>query len=82
MPLYERFMARQPIFDERLKVFAYELLFRGAGPQNVFQPRKEPSSSATVDSATLFDLQTLTGHAKAFINVDKVAILRGADGMV
>ena len=75
--MYERFIARQPIFDERLKVFAYELLFR-AGPQNIFQPRKEASSSVIVDSATLFDLQTLTGHAKAFINVDESAILRGA----
>lgn len=77
MPLYERFIARQPIFDERLKVFAYELLFR-AGPQNVFQPRKEASSSVIVDSSTLFDLQTLTGHARAFINVDEAALLRGA----
>ncbi len=75
--MYERFIARQPIFDERQKVFAYELLFR-AGPQNIFQPRKEASSSVIVDSATLFDLQTLTGHAKAFINVDEAAILRGA----
>lgn len=75
--MYERFIARQPIFDERLKVFAYELLFR-AGPQNVFQPRKEASSSVIVDSATLFDLQTLTGHAKAFINADESALLRGA----
>jgi c-di-GMP-related signal transduction protein len=75
--LYERFIARQPIFDERLKVFAYELLFR-AGPQNIFQPRKDASSSVIVDSATLFDLQTLTGHAKAFINVDEGALLRGA----
>lgn len=75
--MYERFIARQPIFDERLKVFAYELLFR-AGPQNVFQPRKEASSSVIVDSATLFDLQALTGHAKAFINVDESALLSGA----
>lgn len=75
--MYERFIARQPIFDDRLKVFAYELLFR-AGPQNVFQPRKEASSSVIADSATLFDLQTLTGHAKAFINVDEGALLSGA----
>ncbi len=75
--MYERFIARQPIFDERLKIFAYELLFR-AGPQNIFQARKDASSSVIVDSATLFDLQTLTGHAKAFINVDEAAILNGA----
>jgi c-di-GMP-related signal transduction protein len=40
--------------------------------------RKDASSSVIVDSATLFDLQTLTGHAKAFINVDEAAILNGA----
>ena len=75
--VYERFIARQPIFDHRLKVFAYELLFRG-GPQNVFQPRKEASTSVIVDSTMLFDLQTLTGHAKAFINADQEALLQGA----
>jgi c-di-GMP-related signal transduction protein len=75
--LYERFVARQPIFDERLKVFAYELLFR-AGPQNIFQPRKDASSRVIADSATLFDLQTLAGNAKAFMNVDDAAILSGA----
>src|SRR5581483_9762966 len=76
--LYERFVARQPIFDANLKVFAYELLFR-AGHRNVFEPRAEASSSVIVDSATLFDLQTLTGpSAKAFVNADEAALLRGA----
>jgi c-di-GMP-related signal transduction protein len=76
--MHERFIARQPIFDQRLKVFAYELLFR-AGPQNIFQPRQEASSSVIADSATLYDLQTLIGpSAKAFINADQPALLRGA----
>lgn len=75
--MYERFIARQPIFDQRLRVFAYELLFRG-GPQNVFQPRKDASSSVIVDSTTLFDLETLTGPAKAFVNADETALLQGA----
>ena len=75
--MYERFIARQPIFDQRLKIFAYELLFR-AGPENVFRPRKDASSSVIVDSTMLFDLQTLTGHAKAFINADQSALLQGA----
>jgi EAL and modified HD-GYP domain-containing signal transduction protein len=78
MHLLERFIARQPIFDQRLKVFGYELLFR-AGPENVFQPRKEASTSVIADSVALFDLQTLTGpNAKAFINADQAALLRGA----
>lgn len=75
--MYEKFIARQPIFDEKLKLFAYELLFR-AGEQNVFQPRQEASSSVIVDSMMLFDLQQLTGHAKAFINLDQSALQRGA----
>ncbi len=75
--MYERFIARQPIFDQRSKVFAYELLFRG-GPQNVFQARKDASNSVIVDSMMLFDLQSLIGNAKAFINVDQAALLSGA----
>jgi c-di-GMP-related signal transduction protein len=75
--VYEKFIARQPIFDEKLKLFAYELLFR-ANSQNVFQPRKEASSSVIVDSLMLFDLPTLIGSAKAFINLDESALLRGA----
>lgn len=75
--MYEKFIARQPIFDDKLKLFAYELLFR-AGSQNVFQPRKEASSSMIVDSVMLFDLPTLVGNAKAFINLDEASLRRGA----
>lgn len=70
-------MARQPIFDKRLHVFAYELLFRG-GPQNFFQPHPNAASSVIADSITLFDLQMLTGKARAFINVDELALRLGA----
>ncbi|HTZ33168.1 MAG TPA: HDOD domain-containing protein, partial [Methylomirabilota bacterium] len=71
----EKFIARQPIFDKRLRVFAYELLFRG-GPQNYFikPSRNAAASSVIADSITLFDLNTLTGNALAFINVDELAL--------
>ena len=75
--MHERYIARQPIFDLRTKLFGYELLFRN-GPQNVFSPAKEASSRTIVDSTMLFDLETLTGNAKAFINVDRNALLNGA----
>jgi len=75
--VYEKFIARQAIFDAKLKLFAYELLFR-ATEKNVFQPRPEASSAVIVDSVTLFDLQALLGHAKAFINLDQAALQRGA----
>ena len=64
-----KFIARQPIFDEKLEVFAYELLFR-SGPENFFKPQKEACSSVIVDSTMLFDLQALSGNAQAFINLD------------
>ncbi len=75
--MHERFIARQPIFDKRLRVYAYELLFRG-GPQNYFQPSRNAASSVIADSMTLFDLQNLTGNARAFVNADELALRLGA----
>jgi len=75
--MHETFIARQPILDTRLQVFAYELLFRG-GPQNSFQPFANAASSVIADSITLFDLEMLTGHARAFVNVDEMALRLGA----
>ncbi len=73
----EKFIARQPILDDRLRIFAYELLFRG-GPQNVFQPSANASASVIADSITLFDLDMLTGRARAFVNLDEMALRLGA----
>jgi len=75
--VHERFIARQPIFDKRLRVFAYELLYRG-GPQNFFQAGRNPSSREIADAITLHDLQMLTGSARAFVNVDELALRLGA----
>jgi c-di-GMP-related signal transduction protein len=75
--MLEKYIARQPILDTKLRVFAYELLFR-SGPNNVYQPYANASSSVIADSITLFDLEMLTGHARAFINVDEVALRLGA----
>jgi len=74
--MLEKFIARQPIFDDKLKLFAYELLFRSSS-ENVFRPYKAASDSLIVDSTSLFGLQALTGHAKAFINLDLFALQRG-----
>ena len=74
--MHEKFIARQPIFDDKLKLFGYELLFRSSS-ENVFRPQKAASDSLIVDSTSLFGLQSLTGHAKAFINLDLVALQRG-----
>jgi len=73
----DRFMARQPIFDSRLKVFGYELLFR-AGPENFFRPGQSPADEVIVNSMMLHDVKQLVGNALAFINVDAAALLREA----
>jgi len=73
----DNFIARQPILDSQMRIFAYELLFRG-GPLNAFQPYADTSSGVIADSITLMDLQLLTGDALAFVNVDEVALRRGA----
>src|SRR6266404_1159885 len=73
----DRFMARQPIFDSRLKVFGYELLFR-AGPENSFRPGQSPADEVIVNSMMLHDVKQLVGNALAFINVDAAALLREA----
>ena len=75
--MYEKFIARQPIFGEKLKLFAYELLFRSS-PENCFRSQKEASHSVIVDSTMLFDLHMLTGNAKAFVNLDLSALRSGA----
>jgi c-di-GMP-related signal transduction protein len=74
-----KFIARQPILDLEMRVFAYELLFRG-GPKNAFLPLADASSSSNViaDSISLSDLQMLTGDALAFVNVDQMALRLGA----
>jgi c-di-GMP-related signal transduction protein len=71
------FMARQPIFDTHLRVYGYELLFRG-GSQNFFQSVPDASSRLIADSVTLFDLQNLAGNARAFVNVDESALRLGS----
>ena len=73
----DRFIARQPIFDSRLKVFAYELLFR-SGPENFFRPGLARADDVIVNSTMLLDMQQLVGNTLAFINVDAAALMREA----
>jgi c-di-GMP-related signal transduction protein len=75
--MHERFIARQPIFDTRLRVYAYELLFR-RGAQNFFQPPTGTSSSVIAESIGVSDLLTLIGSARAFMNADELALRLGA----
>jgi len=63
------FVARQPIFDRRLNVYAYELLFR-VGLENVFVDTDgdKATSSVITNSFLVIGLESLTRGRKAFIN--------------
>ncbi len=72
-----RFVARQPIFDCRKNIFAYELLFRSS-LDNFFlsQQPDNASSSVMVDSFLLFGMQSLTGGRKAFMNFTRNLLMQ------
>ena len=64
------FVARQPIFDQQQKVYAYELLFRSS-LANVFTHADPDQASSTVMSNSFFmmGIDTVTGGKKAFLNL-------------
>lgn len=72
----EHFIARQPIFDTKGRVFAYELLFR-SGLHNYFDCDDQDRAAASViaNSNLLFDLSEMTGKTKAFINCTRKVLL-------
>jgi EAL and modified HD-GYP domain-containing signal transduction protein len=72
------FVARQPIFNRKLEVFAYELLFRSSGVENFFPggDSNRAASSVISNSAFLFGLETLTAGKRGFINVTRDVLLK------
>jgi EAL and modified HD-GYP domain-containing signal transduction protein len=72
----EHFIARQPIFDRELRVFAYELLFR-SGFDNFYDALDgdQASSDVLTTSFMLVGLEELTSGKKASINFTRRLIL-------
>jgi EAL and modified HD-GYP domain-containing signal transduction protein len=72
----EHFIARQPIFDTKGRVYAYELLFR-SGLHNYFDSDDQDHAAASViaNSNLLFNLTEMTGSTKAFINCTRRVLL-------
>ena len=68
----ERFLARHPIFLPNGQLYAYELLFR-SGPENCFEHYDGDQATAEVlhTSLNLFDLQSVAGGRKTFINMTR-----------
>jgi EAL and modified HD-GYP domain-containing signal transduction protein len=74
----QAFMARQPIFDDQLKVYAYELLSR-SGMNNFFDgdDLDKAASKVISDSSMLLDFNTLTSGKRAFLNVTRDVLIEG-----
>jgi c-di-GMP-related signal transduction protein len=70
------FVARQPIFDARLKLFGYELLFR-ASRENRFssEDQEQASLSVIANSFFVFGIGTLAGDTRAFINFTRETLV-------
>jgi EAL and modified HD-GYP domain-containing signal transduction protein len=62
-----RYMARQPILNQRGLVHGYELLFR-SGPNAFFQGDGDLATRTMLDNAVMFGLGKLTGGFPAFLN--------------
>lgn len=66
------FIARQPIFDREMRVFGYELLFRGTIQSTKFDVFSSVHATANVMSNTYeMGLDRIVAGKKAFINFDE-----------
>ncbi len=72
----DAFIARQPIFDSRQRVFGYELLFRSS-LENVFRHSNPDQATSKVisDAFFLFHPSALTEGKRAFINLTRDILL-------
>lgn len=64
------FVARQPVFDRRLRVYGYELLFR-SGLEEAFPPGTDPdraTSQVLTASFLLFGARVLAGDRRMLVN--------------
>lgn len=73
----ERYIARQPIFNQTMNVYAYELLYRGsihAISANISDGDRATRSLLS-DAMTVFGLSSLTNSKLAFVNFPESLLL-------
>ena len=74
----EVFVARQPIFDRKLEVVGYELLFRSGRTTEALVVDPAGATAAVVlNSFTEIGLDRIVGGRTAWINVSRDFILQG-----
>ena len=76
-------VARQPILDERGRVFGYELLYRHALGATTCTADGDFASASVLTSAILdLGLETLTNGRQAFLNVTRALLLGKLDTLI
>lgn len=72
------FVARQPIFDRRNRVFGYELLFREGLENFCPQDDLEHAAAHVVENSWLtFGFSSLVGSKRAFVNLTRNLLVTG-----
>lgn len=72
----EIFIGRQPIFDQQMQIFAYELLFRGNASSDAANVIDGDSATSRVMINALVDigLENIVGAHPAFINLTRMFV--------
>ncbi|MDF1503746.1 EAL domain-containing protein [Roseisolibacter sp. H3M3-2] len=77
--IHDVFVARQPIFDERDRLFAYELLYRSGTTQNFANgvSADQMCTDTVIHALLSIGLSPLTGGTLAFVNMTRDFLLSG-----
>lgn len=73
------FIARQPIFNPKLEVVGYELLFRGQGyaAGALIEDAQRATATVVLNALTELDMKRIVANKTAWINVSREFILDG-----
>lgn len=66
--MHLRYLARQPIFDQKRQAIAYELLYRSGREDSANIAVGENASQQTLDSSVMIGLDVLCGDRIAYLN--------------
>jgi c-di-GMP-related signal transduction protein len=69
------FIARQPIFDRKQNVFAYEILYRSDEINRAYIADEGYATLKVIANSLLFGLKKLTSGKRAFINFNRKLLL-------
>jgi EAL and modified HD-GYP domain-containing signal transduction protein len=70
-------LARQAIFDRRLDVYGYEILYRTGTGDSVPTVGNREGAEVLATTLTTIGLDNLVGHKRAFVNLDTEHLLAG-----